>query len=272
MFLSAMLSVPAPATRPARFSEAGTHKDGSLVHTVESPYQQGKTNVRVLLPARVDASKRHRVVYVLPVEAGDGRRFGDGLAEIKKLALHDKHGLIFVAPTFSALPWYADHPTDKGIRQESHLLKVVLPFVEENYPALAKCEGRLLLGFSKSGWGAWSLLLRHPKLFGKAVAWDAPLTKTRPNAYGMKPIFATQENFAKYQITTLLGHSGRSLGPRPRLALLGYGNFRKHHEATHRQMLDLKIPHAYADGPKRRHHWAGGWLAEAVAFLANGNS
>ena len=88
----------------------------------------------------------------------------------------------------------------------------------------------------------------------------------------MKAIFAAQENFAKYHVPTLLRRSAGALGPGPRLALLGYGKFRAHHEATHTQMLALKIPHVYADGPKRRHHWAGGWLAEAVEFLAREDS
>ena len=44
------------------------------------------------------------------------------------------------------LPWYADHPTDVGIRQESYFLKVVLPFVERTYPARTERDGRLLLG------------------------------------------------------------------------------------------------------------------------------
>ena len=89
-----------------------------------------------------------------------------------------------MAPTFSHLPWYADHPTDPDIRQESYLLEVVIPFIEANYPARADRRGRLLLGFSKSGWGAYSLLLRHPDVFGKAAAWDAPLMMSEPGKYG----------------------------------------------------------------------------------------
>jgi len=252
-----------PQTRPARKTP-----DGLLVHTIESPYQSGQTTLRVLLPRRVDPGRRYRVVYVLPVEARDGRRYGDGLAEIRKLGLHDKHGLICVYPTFSQTPWYADHPTDPNVRQESHLLKAVLPLVEARYPVLAEPRGRLLLGFSKSGWGAWSLLLRHPEVFGKAAAWDAPLTKDRPDQYGMRAIFATRENFLHYHVPSLLERVGPRLGPRPRLALLGYGGFREHHVATHASLLARKVPHLYRDGPKRRHHWAGGWVEQAVTFLA----
>ena len=51
--------------------------------------------------------------------------------------------------------------------------------IEQHYPARADRDGRLLVGFSKSGWGAYSLLLRHPDRFGKAAAWDAPLMEER---------------------------------------------------------------------------------------------
>jgi hypothetical protein len=59
--------------------------------------------------------------------------------------------------------------------------------------------GLLLLGFSKSGWGAlFSLLLRHPDVFGKAAAWDAPLVMDSPGRHGNGDIFGTPENFEKY--------------------------------------------------------------------------
>jgi hypothetical protein len=242
--------------------------EGILVHTLESDYQEHPTKVRVLLPARLEKGRRYPVLYVLPVEAGDGRGFGDGLSEIKKLALHEKYGLICVQPTFTRVPWYADHPRKGNLRQETHFLKVVLPFVEKRYPVLAKPQGRLLLGFSKSGWGAFTLLLRHPSVFGKAAAWDAPLDMKAPGRYGSGDIFADKENFEKYRVTRLLEQKGGKLGPGKRLALLGYGNFREGHKTVHALLERLKIPHEYRDGPNRRHEWHSGWVEEAVKVLA----
>ena len=109
------------------------------------------------------------------------------------------------------MPWYADHPSDPEVRQESYFLKVVVPFVEQRVPGPADRDGRLLVGFSKSGWGAYSLLLRHPDHFGKAAAWDAPLMEQRPARFGMGPIFGTQENFEQYRITTLLDRQAPDL-------------------------------------------------------------
>lgn len=253
-----------------KISEGKSDSAGILVHAVECEYQDKPTTIRVLLPGKLEEGRRYPVLYVLPVEAGDGRRYGDGLLEVKKRGLHDKYGLLAVQPTFARLPWYADHPNDAKVRQESYFLKVVLPFIEGKYPVLAKPEGRLLLGFSKSGWGTFSLLLRHPDVFGKAAAWDAPLDLDRPGKYGSGDIFGGSDNFQRYCITKLLEERAGTLSGGRRLAVLGYGNFRKEHQAVHDLMDKLKIAHEYQDGPRRSHDWHSGWVAGAVEFLVTG--
>jgi enterochelin esterase-like enzyme len=186
---------------------------------------------------------------------------------VRQHDLHNKHRAIFVAPTFAQLPWYADHPTDPQIRQESYFLQVVVPAVEKHYPARARREGRLLLGFSKSGWGAWSLLLRNPDVFGKAAAWDAPLDMSELGKYGTTPIFATQANFDSYRITELVKQRSQQLAGGPRLILMGHGNFAAATRALHALLDQHEIRHEFRDGPKRPHDWHSGWVAEAVQLL-----
>ena len=142
------------------------------VHSLSSPYQAGETTLRVLLPDNRDDNKLYRVLYVLPVHEEGVRDHGEGLGEVKKYGYHNKHQLICVAPSFTTKPWFADHDLNPQKQDESHFLKTVLAFVEDNYPVQTNVEGRLLIGFSKSGWGALTLLLRNPELFHKAVGWD----------------------------------------------------------------------------------------------------
>ena len=221
----------------------------------------------MLLPDPLAKGRRYPVVYVLPVEAARGARYGDGLLTVKADNLQNRYPAIFVSPTFSQVPWYADHPSKPLVRQESYFLQVIVPFIDRTYPTLADGKGHLLLGFSKSGWGAWSLLLRHPDLFAKAAAWDAPLSKHRPDQFHMDEIFGTQQNFQKYEIAKLLQPRTDVLAGSPRLILMGYGNFRADHHAIH-ALLDLfQIPHVYRDGPQRKHQWDSGWLPEAVDLL-----
>ncbi len=249
--------------------KSGIDALASKVHLVTSPYQRGTVKIRVLLPDDIKPLVRYRCLYVLPVEAGDQHRYGDGLRACRDANIHNRYQLICVAPTFSDLPWYADHPTDPQLRQESHFIKFVVPFVDQHYPVIRAARGRLLVGFSKSGWGAWSLLLRNPKLFERAAAWDAPLMLDRPDRYGMGPIFGSQANFTHYQISRLLASRAALLTDSSRLCLMGFGNFRDHHQRAHALMDKLRIRHSYADGPEREHTWNSGWLVEAVQELVS---
>ena len=236
-------------------------------HNLTSTQQAAPTIVRVLEPTRRSAAVRWPVVYVLPVEAGDGKRWGDPLKEVKRHGLDRKYDVIWAFPTFADLPWYANHPTNTQIRQESYFLKDVLPLVEARHGAMRQRSGRFLLGFSKSGWGAWSLLLRNPQTFERAAAWDAPMMMDSPGKYGSGPIFATNENFAKYHITKLLESSSASPLAKERLILTGLGNFAEEHDRLHSWMYERNLPHIFEVGLLRRHHWNSGWVPLAASKL-----
>ena len=267
-FIARHASPPTPDGSETQVAPVEVEDDGTRVHRVRSPYQSDQTAVLVLLPDDLREGRRHHLLFILPVEPSRGDRWGDGLDAIRAADLHNRHGLICVTPTFSDLPWYADHPTDLSLRQESYLLEVVLPLLRWEYPqARHDRDGRWLLGFSKSGWGAWSQLLRHPDRFGRAVAWDAPLMLDAPGKYGSGPIFGTAENFSEYHVSRLLRERGSELGESPRLLHVGYGNFRDEHERMETLLQELGIPHRYQDGPQRKHHWNSGWVEEAVEML-----
>jgi len=241
-------------------SEPTTDADGVVSVQLTSSAQAKPVGLRILVP-----STPRSYLYVLPVEKEGDSRFGDGFSEAKRLGLHEKYGMIVVAPGFADLPWYADHPTNAKRRDEAHLLQAVLPWVEKRYPLAT--PKRLLLGFSKSGWGAWSLLLRHPDLFVAAAAWDAPLMKEKPDQFGMDAAFATQETFEGYRLSRLLKEKTSPFRETKRLIHLGFGNFRDHHQKMQALLEELKIPVSYTDGPQRKHVWESGWMAEAAAAL-----
>lgn len=241
-----------------------------VVHKLHSTRQASVTTVGVLMPDIVPNNNepRLRAIYILPVEAGDGTRWGDAIAEVKKHDLHNKHNVVCVFPTFADLPWYADHPENPQLQQEAYLLQDVLPLVEKHYPVREDREGRLLVGFSKSGWGAWSLLLRHPDLFHRAAAFDAPMMMDAPGKYGSGPVFGTVENFRKYQITRLLEERAAELRNDPaRMMLIGQGNFRAEHLKINEQLEAAKTPFTWVEGPLREHSWHSGWMPEAFQWL-----
>jgi hypothetical protein len=268
--LTAVLWMAAVAADPANPGVSSVD-DSLRIETLklESPRQAGSTRIRVLRPEGVKAGEQLRVVYVLPVEAGGGQRYGDGLTEIHRKRLHEKHHVLCAAPEFHDLPWYADHPTDPRLAQESYVLKDVLPRIEKDFDVIKERRGRLLLGFSKSGYGAFSLLLRNPETFERAVAWDAPLAMPDRNRFGAAPIYGSDENFEKYRLFPLLEKRSEllSTGQPVRLALTGWANFRDDHVRAHEFLDQHKIAHEYRDEKNAPHDWHSGWVERSMNWL-----
>lgn len=255
----------------AWFSEPTRDSSGFEVSTVTSQYQRTANKVRVLLPDRLTPGKAYRVIYVLPVEAGDGRQFGDGLTTVKQLNSQNTQDVIFVAPNFSDIPWYEDHISNQQLWQETYFRTVVVPFIEHRYPVLAQPEGRLLLGYSKSGYGAFSMFLRHPDEFGRALAWDQGMvTMDLNNPYGPLPIAGSAQNFENYRVTTLLRQQASLLqGQPPRLFLMGVtaDSTRLEQQALDQLMTDLGIRHVYTSRQYSAHLWNAGWMPQAIDLL-----
>lgn len=243
-------------------------------HSIESPYQSHETSLRVLLPNGLDLSKRYPVLYVLPVHEDGSQKHGDGLMEIAKLNVADRYQVICVAPSFSSEPWYADHDQNPNKRDESHLMKTVMPFIESHYPTERDRGARYLIGFSKSGWGAISLLLRHPETFHKIAAWDpgiridmGPMDEDTDDQ--IQTGFGSRENFENYRLSNLFEESGSRLGPEVRLFYFNCDGVKRTAGGArlHSLMIRENIPHRYVMESNRDHRWDSGWVTEAIAFL-----
>ena len=248
---------------------------GFRTYRIWSPHQAGKTKLRILLPDDFDLRKRYRVLYVLPVHEDGVDKHGDGLVEIKKHGFHNQHQLICVAPGYTSKPWYADHDLNPRKQDESHLIKTVIPFIEKRYPVQTDAKGRLLIGFSKSGWGAATLLLRNPKVFHRAAAWDSGIrVDTGPieesdRAERIARAWGSVKNFEANRLSNLIKTRGKELGDEARLFYFNtQGKRAIGGVEIHRLLVENEIPHRYVMEPHRTHAWDSGWIPEAIAFLA----
>ena len=125
---------------------------------------------------------------------------------------------------------------------------IVIPFIDGVYPTRAEADGRLLVGFSKSGWGAFTLLLRHPDVFGRAAAFDAPLAMDWRST-GMGPrkdqLWPTrEEEFTRYRMTDLVAaNTPQFRSQPPRLVVLGHDLFLEDDIKFHEFLKALEMPH-----------------------------
>jgi len=252
-----------------------TVRDGVTIHTVETPYQKGRQEIRVLLPDDYCDEKPYAVLYVLPVERGFERKYGYGLGVFGQMNVHNRYGLIVVQMGFEKEPWFGDHATDPQTRQASYVKEFVVPFIETRYATMGRPEGRLLFGFSKSGWGAFSLILTYPEFFGWAASWDAPMFLTRFH-YRMAPIYGTLEQLNAYRPDLLASRRKAHFRKKARLVLAGERDWGKsiptphggsHTVEMHKLLAREGIRHVYINSLNAPHRWHKAWMGPALEAL-----
>jgi Putative esterase len=151
-------------------------KDSADVETydvISANNGYGPQPLRVLRPTNPAASVAHNFLYTLPVEAGQGTAFGDGLQTVQLLNAQNEKNLTVIEPSFAAEPWYADNAADPSEQEETFMATELQPWVTANLSTTGT-EQSWLIGFSKSGIGAQDLLLKHPDVFTLAASWDFP--------------------------------------------------------------------------------------------------
>ena len=116
----------AESTAPEAGKIAGPFELRQSLYVLSSHHQAHDLPLRVLLPKKLDKVKSPGVLYVLPIEPEIQFRFGDGLTTVEQHDLHNKFGLIAVAPSFSDWPWYANHPTDPKIQFDKYCIPQLL--------------------------------------------------------------------------------------------------------------------------------------------------
>lgn len=245
-------------------------------YTVESEYQGGKQEIRVLLPDSYNSAKGYRVLYILPVEKGFNDLNGYALGLLQGMDAHNRYDIIMVQMGFEMEPWFGDHASDKKVRQASYMKEFVVPFIEDRYSTLRKPEGRLLLGFSKSGWGAFSLILTYPDFFGYAAAWDAPFFFPGFQ-FNMAKIYGTQAQLDAYRPDLLVTRQRASFQEKTRLVLAGeklWGSQRiptpsggSHTREMHQLLGREGVRHVYINNLPVPHRWDERWMAPTLEVL-----
>jgi enterochelin esterase-like enzyme len=274
VMLSLVASMPLPAQAAPESDPELSAQNGFMESTLTTEYQSGPALVQVLLPDRLDRSKKYPVLYILPVEAQNGSEFGSGLVEAKKADIANKYQVICVYPTLTkAAPWYGNHATDSKLRQDDYVVKALVPFIDSKYPTQQDSEGRWLIGFSKSAWGAYTLLFRHPDVFGYAAGWDGPLMLNGDNSgkdwgpMGLSVNFGTKEAMQQSLPTKLAAENVSWLKKRARL-VLGLGVFwAPQVRQMETRLQELGIPHIYRSDLTFPHRWDTGWFPPMVEEL-----
>ena len=230
----------------------------------------GPQVLRILRPTNPAPGVPHSFLYVLPVEAGLGNVFGDGLQVVQGLDAQDKYNLTIIEPSFGIDPWYADNPNDPDLRYETFMTQELVPWVQKNL-ATSGTEQSWLLGFSKSGLGAQDLILNHPDLFTLAASWDFPADMSDYGGPGSDPgaNYGTDANYqANYRLTASFVDARKAPFQASNRIWIGSYSLYPTDVSDYDSLLTSEgMLHTTETPQNMAHRWDSGWVPIALAAL-----
>jgi hypothetical protein len=262
-------------TNQFRIVSTTTDANGIINHVIVSR-RAGFIRVRIRTPAAPAAGKPHRYVYMLEASTVEGQvAFSAGIEHCTVTeSYHNDYNMTFVAVDFPDECWYTNHPTHTDQQWDSFYETELIPWVEANWGTPG--DKRVLIGFSKSGFGAITKLFRNQATYSAAAAFDSPLygqTLGDSRYFGAGSfIFGTQANLDSYYPPTLATNNAASFTATNRIWISrGTGttpplNFPTDVQNFSTHLTNLGIQHTFSVAGTT-HNWNGGWTDAAMVFL-----
>ena len=227
--------------------------------------------VRVLAPDHPSTDYAHNFLFALPVEAGLAQStYGSGLDELQQLDVQDQYNATIIEPIFPIDSWYANNPTDATIDFETFMATLLPAWVDSNF-ATSGTEKNLLIGFSKSGYGALDLLFKHPSVFDAVAAFDFPADMAAYDDFGSSSSgdYGTDANFQNnYRMTGTFIDTWKAPFTTEDRILISEGSVFATQVADFDALLTSHgVEHTLLTQTSDAHSWSGGWLSDAVAGL-----
>ncbi len=125
----------------------------------------------------------------------------------------------------------------------------------------------VLVGFSKSGLGAWHLAQAMPDRVAATIIFDAPVARAELPPWQTAPFYA---NDAEWQADSPIRHIAQfqaRVAPGHRLVLIAGNNFLAEMASLSAALRQAGVDHHFRPEPDRLHHWNSGWLEEAVELV-----
>lgn len=222
---------------------------GVITASMKSEALGKEVSYQVVLPEDYDKSRlRYPVLYLLH---GYGGHYFHWLWRTN-LAEHVRRlPVIVVLPEGENL-YYVNSPKGK---QEDHIIKELIPAVDQTYRTVTLRGGRAIAGLSMGGYGALLLGLKHPQLFTLAGSFSGGVGAAQSDSANSKEIFGAMNSPLRKE-NDLLELIKTAKPPLPFL-YVSCGTEDRALEGNRRLVQSLyaaKIPYEYRELPGE-HNW-----------------
>lgn len=199
-------------------------------------------------------------VYLLHGATGD---FKSWLKDTPNLqALATKYGIIIITPDGGSTSWYFDSPVDSTFKYASYVSQELIAEVEQKYRVIRRSYRRAISGLSMGGHGAFYLASLYKDKYAAAGSICGGLDfRPFPNSWDLKLRLGEKssnpENWEKYTVINRLNQFKKN--STKLIFDCGVDDFfYEGNVATHKLMLEMKIPHEFTVRPGKhtKDYWS----------------
>lgn len=125
----------------------------------------------------------------------------------------------------------------------------------------------ILVGFSKSGLGAWNIARRIPELVTGTIIFDAPVARDTLPPWGTAPFYKDDAAWQEDLPLRTCEHFKAAMRTDHRLVLISGAAFHQEMCTLSEMLSGMGIRHVFLPRPYMKHRWNAGWIEEGLNMI-----
>lgn len=125
----------------------------------------------------------------------------------------------------------------------------------------------ILVGFSKSGLGAWNIVRTIPNGISGTIIFDAPVAREERPPWGTTPFYESDASWLEDLPTRTIEDFCTKVPRTHTLVLISGESFHKEMCTLAQALSKTKVEHVFLPRPHLKHHWQSGWIEEGLNAL-----
>ena len=130
-----------------------------------------------------------------------------------------------------------------------------------------RCSQIVLVGFSKSGLGAWNIARAIPEMVAGTIIFDAPVTQTDRHRWPTEAFYPDDASWQRDLPSRTVREFRDAMCETHRLVLISGASFHNEMCALSNMLTENGLEHIFLPRPGMKHHWNAGWIEEGLARM-----
>lgn len=122
----------------------------------------------------------------------------------------------------------------------------------------------ILVGFSKSGLGAWNIAQTIPDRISGTIIFDSPVASEDRQRFGTAPFYRDDTSWHRDLPLRTIREFQAVMPKEHNLVLVSGEGFHEEMCALSDAMDEAGLAHAFLPRPHLKHHWNSGWIEEGL--------